>query len=123
MKKIKINLNEKKTEAGWQETIDSFWMNVTPKWFELLEWVIIIGAFTFLAKQTQNMILNIVSGISYISVFFYLQSVFFSLEIFGFPKISSGRYRRIVSLTISAILSLGLWLILNKLVSEIQGKI
>lgn len=77
MKKIKINLNEKKTEAGWQEAIDSFWLNVTPKWFELLEWVIIIGAFTFLAKQTQNMILNIVSGISYFLVFFYLQSVFF----------------------------------------------
>jgi hypothetical protein len=123
MKKIKINLNEKKTEAGWQEAIDSFWMNVTPKWFELLEWVIIIGAFTFLANLTKNMILNIVSGISYISVFFYLQSVFFSLEIFGFPKISSERSRKIVSLTISAILSLGLWLILNKLVSEIQGKL
>lgn len=123
MKKIKINLNEKKTEAGWQEAIDSFWLNVTPKWFELLEWVIIIGAFTFLAKQTQNMILNIVSGISYFLVFFYLQSVFFSLEIFGFPKISSERSRRIMSLTISAILSFGLWLILTKLISEIQGKI
>ncbi len=123
MKKIKINLNEKKTGAGWQEAIDSFWMNVTPKWFELLEWVIIIGAFTFLANLTKNMILNIISGISYISVFFYLQSVFFSLEIFGFPKISSERSRRIVSLTVSAILSLGLWLILNKLVSEIQGKL
>ena len=120
---MKINLKAKKTEAEWQKTLDNFWMKATPQWFEWLGWILILGAITFLAMETQNITLNIVSNVSYIALFFYLQSFFFSLEFHGFPLIKTEQNRRIVSLIVSAIFSCAVWLLLANLVSEIQGKL
>jgi len=44
---MKIDLKTKKTEAGWQKAVDDFWLKATPKWFEWLSWVLILGVFTF----------------------------------------------------------------------------
>jgi hypothetical protein len=120
---MKIDLKAKKTEADWQKTLDIFWTKATPQWFQWLEWILILGAIAFLTEKTQNITLDIVSGISYIALFFYLQSFFFSLEFHGFPLLRSERAKRLVSLIVSGLLSLTLWLLLTNLVSEIQGKV
>ena len=118
-----INLKEKKTETEWQKAIDNFWIKAIPRWFEWLGWVLILGTFTFLAEETQNKTLKIVSIVSYFGVFFYLQSFFYTVNIYGFPHIKSEKAERFLSLIISAILSLALWFLLSNLVTEIQGKI
>ncbi len=120
---MKINLKEEKTEAQWQNTIDNFWKKATPQWFEWLEWVLVLGVITFLASQMQSLVLRIVSAISYVALFFYLQSVFFSLEFYGFPRLRSERKQRLLSLILSGIISLSLWFLLINLVSQIQGKL
>jgi len=120
---MKIDFKEKKTEAGWQRTIDSFWKKATPHWFEWLEWVLVLGVITFLAEQTQSIVLRVVTGVSYVALLFYLQSIFFSLEFHGFPLIKSERTRRVVSLLLSAILSSVLGLLLFSLATQIQGKV
>lgn len=119
---MKIDFRRKRTEAEWQRVIDDFWMKATPKWFEWLGWVLILGAFTFLANQTQNVILKFASGFSYIALFFYLQSFFFSLEFHGLPIVKSETTRRLISLFISGILTSGTLLFLIRLTSEISGK-
>lgn len=73
---MKIDFNTKKIEADWQRVLDDFWMKATPRWFEWLSWVLILGAFTFLTEPTQDGVLSIVSGFSYVALFFYLQSFF-----------------------------------------------
>lgn len=120
---MKIDLKAKKTEAEWQKALDNFWAKATPRWFQWLGWLLILGAITFLAEQAQNLLLNIVSGVSYFMLFFYFQSFFFSLEFHGFPFIKSERVRRLVSLIVSALISLLVWYFMMSLVSEIQGKI
>jgi len=87
---MKIHFNTKKTEADWQRVLDDFWIKTTPRWFEWLGWVLILGAFSFLTKLTQNMILNIACGFSCVALFFYLQS-FFSLWIYMDFLLSSRR--------------------------------
>ena len=119
----KIDLKTKKTETGWQKTLDNFWMKATPQWFQWLGWVLILGTFTFLAEKTQNVTLKIVAGVSYSALYLYLNSLFFSLEWYGFPLIKSERARRVVSLTVSGILALAVWFLLTNLVSQIQEKI
>ena len=118
----KIDFQAKKTEAEWLRTLDDFWMKATPKWFEWLEWLLILGAIQFLAKQTQNTVLRVVSATSYAALFFYLQSFFFSLEFYGFPLTKSERVRRLLSLVLSGILAIALGLLFAKLVSQIEGK-
>ena len=119
---MKIDFKVKKTEAEWQKALDDFWMKATPQWFEWLEWLLILGAIHFLAEQTQSVILRLVSATSYAALFFYLQSFFFSLEFHGFPLIKSERVRRLMSLVLSAILAMALWLLFTRLVSQIEGK-
>lgn len=120
---MKIDFNTKKTEADWQRVLDDFWMKATPRWFEWLSWVLILGAFTFLTELTQDGVLSIVSGFSYVALFFYLQSFFFSLDFHGLPFVKSEKIRRPLSLLISGILSYGIWSSLIRLASEIGGKI
>ena len=122
-RKMKIDFNTKKTEADWQRVFDDFCIKATPKWFEWLGWVLILGALTFLTELTQNTILSITSWFSYFALFLYLQSFFFSLDFHGLPFVKSEKIRRLMSLLISGILALCVWLFLIKLVSEISGKI
>ena len=32
---MKIDFREKKTENGWQESFDAFWIKITPGWFDV----------------------------------------------------------------------------------------
>ena len=120
---MKIDFNSKQTESQWQKTVDDFWVKATPKWFEWLGWTIILGAFTYLDNTQKNIIIKLALGISYVALFFYLQSFFFSIEFNGLPFIRGRKSRRIISLFLSALLSLGTWFFLNKIVSQITGKI
>ena len=121
--KKKIDFKTKKTEAGWQRVLDDFWLKATPKWFEWLTWVIILGAFSFLTQQIQNVIISIAYSFSYVALFFYFQGFFFSQDFHGFPLVKSEKVRRLVSLLISGILTYGIWLFLSRLVLEIMGKL
>jgi len=120
---MKVDLNAKKTEAEWQRRIDDFWKQATPVWFQWLEWLFILGVIAYLAKETQSAVLKLVSSVSYAVLFLYLQALFFSLEFHGFPLVKSERVGRIVSLVLSAVLSVTFWLLLTRVVSEIQGKV
>ena len=120
---MKIDSNTKKTEAGWIRSSDDFWMKATPRWFEWLGWVLILGAFAFLIELTSNAVVRIAYDLSYIALFFYLQSFFFSLDFHGLPFVRSEKIREYLSLLISGILAVGTWLFLHRLVLEICGKI
>lgn len=121
--KTKVHLKAKKTESEWQRVLERFWKKVTPRWFEWLEWILILGVLQFVVEQTRSLILSIVCAFSYLALFFYLQGVFYSVEIYGFPWVKSERTRRMLSLIVSGILSYALWLLLIRLVSEIRGKV
>lgn len=120
---MKVNFKSKKTEEQWQASIDEFWIKVTPLWFDWLQWILVLGVISFLAKETDNKILIGVSGFSYLAFFFYLQSLFYSIEFKGFPIIQSKRGQRIISLIVSGVLSYAIWYLLFSLISQIQGKV
>lgn len=118
-----VDFSDKKTEAGWQKSVDEFWKVVTPLWFDWLEWVIILGVFTLVAQETGNLLVRIVTSVSYFAMFFYLQSLFFSIEFVGFPRVRSNRLRRILSLVTSGVLALSTYLLLTTLVGQLGGYI
>lgn len=120
---MKIDFNTKKTEVGWIRASDDFWMKATPRWFEWLGWVLILGAFAFLIELTSNAVVRIAYAFSYFALLCYLQSFFFSLDFHGLPFVKSEKIRGYLSLLISGILAFGTWLFLHRLVSEICGKI
>jgi hypothetical protein len=120
---MKVNLKARKTEIHWQEAIDDFWKKFTPAWFDWIQWIPTLGVITYLAKQTQSFALAVLTTVSYFALFFYLQSIFFAIEFKGFPKIKSKRLQRLLSLILSGILSIAVWLLLSSVLSKIQGKV
>ena len=116
----KIDLQSKKTEFEWQQAFDRFWLDFTPKWFNWLGWVLIIGAITYLSEKTDNIYLNITKSISAFALFFYFQGFFYSFEFHGIPFVKSSKIRRGVSILISGLLIYALYVFLMKLVIEVK---
>ena len=118
-----VDFSEKKTETEWTKSLDKFWKVVTPTWFDWLEWVIILGVFTLVAQKTGNLLVQAATAFSYVAMFFFLQSLFFSIEFVGFPGVRSDGIRRTLSLVISGVLSLSTYLLLTTLVRQLGGYI
>ena len=80
----KINFQSKKTEFEWQQAFDNFWLDFTPKWFNWLGWVLIIGAIIYLCEKSNSIYLNITKFISFFALFFYFQGFFIHLNFMEF---------------------------------------
>ena len=61
----KIDFSAKKNEAGWQDTIDTFLLGVTPKLYEWLRWVIRFAALTYVQHKTNSKSLSFVINTTY----------------------------------------------------------
>ena len=117
----KIDFQTKKTEFEWQQAFDRFWLEFTPKWFNWLGWVLIIGAITYLSEKTNNAYLNITKTLSTFALFFYFQGFFYSFEFHGIPFVKSNKIRRTISIVISGFLTYAVYVFLTKLVVEVKG--
>lgn len=120
---MKVDFNAKKTEPQWQHVLDEFWKKITPLWFDWLQWILILGVIGFLAEQTRNIVLFIAYTFSYIALFFYLQSIFFSIEFRGISRVKSKRAQRFISMAVSGTLLIGVWLLLSSLIFLVKGKV
>jgi hypothetical protein len=114
----KVVLGDQKTEAEIQKSIDIFWLKATPEWFKWLSWVLILGVFTFLDKNYKSLITSTATTISYLCLFFYFQSYFFSIKFHERLFVKSSRIRRLISLMLSGALAYFVWLFLYRLVSD-----
>lgn len=63
--KKRFDISAKKTEAGWAEANDKFFLYATPLWFEWLKWMLILGAIKVVAAATRDPIVQLIEGISY----------------------------------------------------------
>lgn len=122
-KKTRVDFQARKSEAGWQEALDRFWRRATPLWFEWLEWVLILGVISFVAEKTQSLLLLILRRLSYVALFFYLNAVFYQFEFHGFPFVTSDKLRRTLSLPLSGIVAFGVYLILSRMVGQLEGRV
>lgn len=102
----KINLLAKKTEYEWQKAFDGFLLSYIPKWYEFLNWIVLLGIFNFLTDLTKDWKIKILYIISNVGLFFYLQSYFFNIHITGTQLIKSKAAKRFFSLFIGGLISL-----------------
>ena len=113
---MKIDLKEKKSEAEWQRTVDRFALAATPKWFEWLGWVLILGALTFLEKKVDSVALHILLGISGGLFVLYFFNFFYQFEFENIPFIKSPAVARIVSIVLAGAIGTGLWFLFRAVI-------
>jgi len=101
MKHRIIDLDKKKTEAGWQRGLDVFFITAIPKWFEFLNWLVILGLFRYLVVVTDNLLIKLIYYLSIIGLYKYIEAMIFNIRFKsrGFSKL--GKYRRVISFTLS----------------------
>jgi hypothetical protein len=58
--KKRFDISAKKTEAGWAEANDKFFLYATPLWFEWLKWMLILGAIKVVAAATRDPIVQLI---------------------------------------------------------------
>jgi uncharacterized membrane protein (DUF373 family) len=119
----KIDFGVKKNEYGWQKAVDNFWLAVTPKWFEFLNWIVLLGLFHFLSDYTKDWKIKIVYLVSNIALYFFLQSFFFNLHFEGIPFLKNKTAKRLFSLIIGAIISLGVFFFIQNIIPKIAEKV
>jgi hypothetical protein len=110
--KVKIDLQEKKTEFEWLSTQDRFWLTVTPRLFEWLRMVAVLAAVSWVSRKSNSWPLKLLVAICYASMFCYFQAFFYQLEFRGFPWVKRPGLERLLSIALSGTLGIvAYWLI------------
>jgi hypothetical protein len=117
--KEKINISTKKTEEGWAEANDKFFLYATPLWFKWLGWAIILVAIKIISNATHDRVVQFIEGISYFLLAFYIFSFFIKYEFHGIPLIKNDPVRVIVSSILTLLLITGVFYLLMLLASVI----
>jgi len=112
----KITFNANRTDAEWIRWLDKTALKYVPKWYEFLNWVVLIGLLKFLSETSDNWKLKLIYGISMAGMFWYLQGYFYSLEFDGIPFIKKESIKRIISFTISGLLAIGTYIFLQSVI-------
>lgn len=122
VERMQLDFKDKKTEGDWHETFKRFWLAVTPKWFEWLGWVLILGVIKYATEKYNSLPLNIINSLSF-SFFFMYFLYFIDIEFDGLPFIKSRKLRIMISSLLSGVISFGVWLLLYTVIKEIAGKV
>ncbi len=119
---IDVDLFKKRTEYESQQAWDKFWLAFGPKWFTWLGWVLILGAFQFVAVKVDNFSLRAVNGLSFMVLLCYFQCFFYQFKFINLPLTKDRpKVARLVSLLISAVLALGVMILLNRSVEVLMA--
>jgi len=103
--------------------MDKFWIKFVPKWFDFLNWIVLLGIFHFLAEYTKNWTLKVIYAVSMIGLWMYVQSHLFNIHFEGIPFIKSERTEWLISLIIAAVVPLVVFILLSNIVPQISGNV
>ena len=115
----KVNFEARETMPERTNPVDRFFLYATPIWFDWLTWILIIGAIQVVADKTNDIYVHAILGISYFFFFSYMFAYFYKNKINGIPFIESNKIRRIVSIILSAWISLCVFYLLSHLVNPL----
>lgn len=117
---MKIDFDKKKSEEEWLTPLHKFFLAATPKWFNWLGWVFILGALSILAEKSQSMAVTIIYAISFIFFMNYFMIYFYQFEFHNLPFIRNNVVAGIISILFTALLGAGLFLLFNSLAHSLN---
>jgi hypothetical protein len=115
----------KKSEYEWAKTIDAFFLNLTPAWFDFVTKLLLLGALKYLKDHENNWLVTIIYAFSFIIFYFYLQSILYNFPFYRFlPEswIKNDRFAFGFSIIVAGILLLVINLMLNSVVAAFAVK-
>ncbi len=71
------------------EEMDAFFLSATPRWFDFVSWLLMLGALKYLDDTAQHWLIRTVFALSWIFFYFYLQRCLYN---FPFYRLVPGRW-------------------------------
>jgi hypothetical protein len=106
---VEVDFRRRDTETGWLGTLDRFGLAAAPIWFEWLEWVLVLGAFEYLAIKTGAGVVRFIVLASIGLLWFYFNGFFYRIHFKGWFRIQSRSVERVVSIIVSGLLAMIFW--------------
>lgn len=100
---IEVDLRERRTNPAWARTYERFFLAATPKFFEWIGWVFVLGALQYSREASGSSILAIVEGIATVLLYMYFFSFFVRIKVVGWPFVARDGW---VTFIVSGIISL-----------------
>ena len=103
------DLSPGETLTGWQGACDRFALTGVPTWFTWLEWVLVLGAFDYLATKSGAWLSHLAAAISLGLLWMYFNAFFFRLQRQRRRAVHSAGVERAVSTIASSALAALFW--------------
>jgi hypothetical protein len=104
-----LDLNARNGEAGWQGACDRVALAAAPAWFNWLEWVLVLGAFDYLAAKSGALLPRLAAAVSLGLLWMYFNAFFVNLQRNGWFGRHSAGVERGVSTLVASVLAGGFW--------------
>lgn len=108
----------KKTEKEWQYSSDNFFLKFTSRWFEFMQWLIVLGILEPFAKKSP--LISLIYLLSFLSFFYFLLAKLYKIPFYkALPAnlIHTERTGQLISIIIAALISIIIYFYLPHIVS------
>ncbi len=105
---IKDDPERRDTKVGWQGACDGFALAAAPMWFNWLEWILVLGAFDYLAAKSGAWLPRLAAAVSVGFLWMYFNAFFFRIQR-GLVRVPAPSVERGVSTIFSSLLAACFW--------------
>ena len=117
----KINGDEGQPEADESSHTDRFALQAAPTWFSWLEWVLVLGAFDYLAMKSGGWLPRVIAAVSIGLLWMYFNSFFRRLRCKDWFGVRSAGAERATSMLVSAVLAACFWFVAQGIAEAIAA--
>lgn len=119
-------IEEKRSREPWFVAHDRFWLAAVPKMYEWLRWAALLGAATYVFRQSDNLVLKALLAFLYGSLLFYYFAFFEQVNLRPPLTFRNRWLQAAVSAAFSAMVVLGTFKVVTlaaDAIANAQGKI
>ena len=115
------NSDDAQPEIGESSNSDRFPLQEAPTWFSWLEWVLVLGAFDYLAMKSGGWLPQVIAAVSIGLLWMYFNSFFRRLRCQNWFGLRSAGAERTTSMLVSAVLAACFWFVAQAIAEAIAA--
>jgi hypothetical protein len=116
---VRFDLQLRDTELGWMRRFDKYALLGVPVWFNMIEWVALVGALELFRRKSGSMLLAVLVAVSIVAIWRYLVAVVGRIEFVGFAPKASARTQFWISEFIGGLITTGGYILVYRAVDLI----
>ncbi len=118
-KRKKVDFAARKTEEEWGKTLDSFFLEATPRIFQWVGWIIALAGIGYIREISGSNVVGFIYAIMYVFLFRYFFAYFYQIEFTGFTILKSEKAKYYASSFFGLLLMLGVYFLATETITAV----